>query len=117
MEALKLYEPEPIQRIARAKPNKNIKPKRWKRGEMKAYLAEQKALERGRQSRERADEKAAYLDMWRKYIQSIYMDTITKHVAKATVMQGGFSSAEPVNPQYDWELLKSGAPLVIERHK
>lgn len=88
--------------------------KRWKTGEMKAWLAEQKALEQGAINRVEAAKQQAYYELWTAYIKTIYLESITKDLAYKAFKQGAFSPAEPVEKQYQTEKRRLGLPLVLE---
>lgn len=88
--------------------------KKLKPGELKKYLAEQRAIRKhtsNAASVEKAIRQARELDNWKRYIKSIQLETSAKHAAKAT--QGCFSPASPVEPQYQKLKRSMGVPLVI----
>ncbi|EDT6682832.1 hypothetical protein UJ50_001705 [Salmonella enterica subsp. enterica] len=85
----------------------------WKDGELKAYLAEQRALQKMKEAQKQMYEDGKAHAEWVKYIQSIYMDTITKHAAYVTMKQGAFSPALPVEEQYQEHKRIMQVPLIL----
>ncbi|WEF29997.1 hypothetical protein PYR66_10020 [Klebsiella aerogenes] len=94
--------------------HKSTKPRRWKQGEMKAYLAEQKTLEKGAINREAANKQQMFRDLWCKYIASIVRQSATSDLDSKAKQVKNFSPFLPVNPQYEQELRRLDLPLVVD---
>ncbi|HCT9982794.1 TPA: hypothetical protein OUD88_002884 [Enterobacter hormaechei] len=89
---------------------------KYGKGDIKAMLRESKAIERSthpqaKASTEKAIRKARELDNYKRYLQSIQLETVTKRAAEST--KGCFSPAAPVEPQYQALKKEMGVPLVI----
>lgn len=89
-------------------------PKKWKPGEMKAYLAEQRAIAQGRENDRVAGEMyRAHLE-WVKRVQADWRRTCKQHIRKASEDAGSFSPFSSVNPQYEEQLKQQGV-LIVEK--
>ncbi|HBV5675377.1 TPA: hypothetical protein MD163_002443 [Klebsiella aerogenes] len=90
------------------------KPKKWKPGEMKAYLAEQRAIAQGKENDRVAGEMyRAHLE-WVKRVQADWRRTCTRHVRQHTEHYKQWDERYPMKQQYEDECLRNGVPLVLE---
>lgn len=89
--------------------------KKWKPGELKAFLAEQRALKRAAEGNAEWLKVLAFRRLHDEYVKRLWRLTCNAHVKKVAEDAGAFSPFSPITPQYEQEQKKLAVPLVIEK--
>lgn len=91
-----------------------LKQKKWNPGELKSYLAEQRALKIAREGNAEHIKMLAFRRLHDEYVKRIWRLTCNAHVKKVAEDVEAFSPFSPINPQYE-EQLKQHGVLVVEK--
>lgn len=100
--------------------NYHVKKKVWQPGELKAYLAEQRALTRASRYRDEEWYQFCVLEAERAWRKRIQLDSSTKRIAEGEALQragthqGVFTVTEELDQQYDTIIKAHQLPHFIE---
>lgn len=92
----------------------------WEPGELKAYLAEQRALTRASRNRADEDYKRAVIEASRASQKRLQLESIVNHTAnserlqRAGAHQGVFTVTEDIDVQYDNCIKEINVPMILE---
>lgn len=92
--------------------------KRWKPGEMKTFLAEQKALHNGWKAQKQMYEDGKAYSLWVEMIKRIQLDSSTRYAAEVNNLlrsvNGFVISEEDIDVQYNNQCRASELFTVVE---